>query len=1071
MSADLECNRTMVCRDNNASVAAEQPQTVVAGYTLQERIGVGGYGEVWKAVGPGGLTKAVKILHGNFDDPAADAELKSLQLMRELRHPFLLNIERIEIDENRLVIVTELAECSLEDRFDELKRDGLKGIPRDELLVYLRDAADALDFMHQQHGLQHLDIKPGNLLIQGGHAKVADFGMIKDVRRAQVSMIGGFTPLYAPPELFEGEPSGASDQYSLGIVYQVMLTGRPPFAGRTAAQLTAQHLSSKPDLSLLTPADRSVIARALSKNPLARFPSCREFVDRLSAQRPGRSASSMARTAILAKAQPHATRAVASASHTSQKSTPRLEAVPRPPLALNHTRTVFRPTLIVGVGGLGGRVLLKLRERLATLSDQPLPAFPMLYLDSDSSAIESVSSEEFQDGLNSAETLAIPLRDPGQYRSGNSDVLDWLGRRWLYNIPRSRQVESLRPLGRLALVDHHDAVRRRLRNLVDEATSEEALRVSGERLGIDLDATRFDVFVIASISGGTGSGAVLDTAYLIRDVLPSLGIVDSSVTGILLHSTGQREPQSRIQRANSMSCLAELRRYSMPNLGYPGAAGCRLPECEQAPFDHSYLVQLGTGIPASEFEAGTADVAEYLIHQLTSDTRGYFDRLRSDSRESLDALKSLPTLRTFGVARLSDANLAARADTAVALSRALLKHWMMNAKIPREGRGAQDATIVEYNRRLLQKLELDVDQLVRKAIMVSQGAFGQQATQYFTRELDLENGDSIAFERIDEEFARTDASGLPSEHPIVVLSELRQQLGKTSSASIAQIYSRILELADHSPARLTVLCETVGDMLSQLENTQRMVAEMLEQTQRDRQQLVNQESLSTADRQLTGSAERHRAGCRNYITSSFCSGVLECLSRHLNELRTGLREQCSEMMQSATLMAMHEPATAEHLELNPLIQALNQKLLESGTLRSEDILHKAPPTGAVPAELKKRVLAFLADASTEVRGSLDTSNSESVVEQAQPNLSHVGGGRRILAVLPSYLPTADWQRGLERRFGNCVTLSVRPDDAELFVCCEVEDIRLEAIIDRLADNDPAVSEMATRVHTRTDVAW
>lgn len=157
---------------------------VVAGYHLQQRLGGGGYGEVSRTIGPGGLHKALKILHGRYDGPEADTELKSLERMRELRHPFLLNVERIEIVDGRLIIVTELAEGSLEQSFRELQRQGQKGIPRDTLLDYLRDAADALDFMHQRHGLQHLDIKPGNLLLQGGHVKVADFGLIKDLRHA-----------------------------------------------------------------------------------------------------------------------------------------------------------------------------------------------------------------------------------------------------------------------------------------------------------------------------------------------------------------------------------------------------------------------------------------------------------------------------------------------------------------------------------------------------------------------------------------------------------------------------------------------------------------------------------------------------------------------------------------------------------------------------------------------------------------------------------------------------------------------------------------------------------------------
>ena len=91
----------------------------VAGYTLEERIGVGGYGEVWRAIGPGGLHKAVKILFGKLDGHQADSELKSLDRIRELRHPFLLNVERIEVCDGRLIVVTELADCCLQDRFEE----------------------------------------------------------------------------------------------------------------------------------------------------------------------------------------------------------------------------------------------------------------------------------------------------------------------------------------------------------------------------------------------------------------------------------------------------------------------------------------------------------------------------------------------------------------------------------------------------------------------------------------------------------------------------------------------------------------------------------------------------------------------------------------------------------------------------------------------------------------------------------------------------------------------------------------------------------------------------------------
>jgi serine/threonine protein kinase len=203
------------------------------GYRLIERLGAGGYGEVWRAEAPGGLTKAIKFVFGKHDEKRASHELRALERVRSVRHPFLLSLERIEVVGGRLLVVTELADGSIKDRFELCRGQGLPGIPRDELVGYLRDAADALDFVGQAHALQHLDIKPENLLVLAGHVKVADFGLVKDVRQSQASLVGGMTPRYAAPEVFRGIPSSHSDQYSLGILYQEMLRGRCRSPGAT----------------------------------------------------------------------------------------------------------------------------------------------------------------------------------------------------------------------------------------------------------------------------------------------------------------------------------------------------------------------------------------------------------------------------------------------------------------------------------------------------------------------------------------------------------------------------------------------------------------------------------------------------------------------------------------------------------------------------------------------------------------------------------------------------------------------------------------------------------------------
>ena len=107
----------------------------ILGYTLQERIGAGRFGEVWSAIAPGGLLKAVKVVYGFHDEKRAQAELKALDRVKQLRHPFLLSLERIEIHEGQLVVITELADNSLADVFNQCAAKGDVGIAREEHML------------------------------------------------------------------------------------------------------------------------------------------------------------------------------------------------------------------------------------------------------------------------------------------------------------------------------------------------------------------------------------------------------------------------------------------------------------------------------------------------------------------------------------------------------------------------------------------------------------------------------------------------------------------------------------------------------------------------------------------------------------------------------------------------------------------------------------------------------------------------------------------------------------------------------------------------------------------------
>jgi serine/threonine protein kinase/Tfp pilus assembly protein PilF len=261
--------------------SAEGDLLPVGGYRLLERIGTGGFGEVWRAEAPGGIQVAVKIILRPMDDREIHRELEALELMKGLRHQFLLQVQAFFPLRDRLIIVLELADGNLRDRLRECVRAGLPGLPEGELLGYFREAAEALDYLHANH-VQHRDVKPDNLLLVGRHAKLADFGLLRTVESQRaVSVSGSGTPAYMAPEVWRGKGCHQSDQYSLAASYAEIRMQRTLFADRHWMQLMLAHLDREPDLSRLGPREQAVLRKALAKQAEDRYPNCLAFLTAL----------------------------------------------------------------------------------------------------------------------------------------------------------------------------------------------------------------------------------------------------------------------------------------------------------------------------------------------------------------------------------------------------------------------------------------------------------------------------------------------------------------------------------------------------------------------------------------------------------------------------------------------------------------------------------------------------------------------------------------------------------------------------------------------------------------------
>lgn len=650
----------------------------IPGYVLREKLGAGGFGEVWLADAPGGLKKALKFVFGSIDDSRAAGELKALQRIRQVNHPFVLSLERIEIINGQLIVVTELADGSLHDRYCEMHKRGLAGIPRDRLLRYLGDAADALDYICQQYDLQHLDVKPANLLLVADRTKIADFGLIKDLQRTNNSLISGLTPTYAAPEMFDGRPGRNSDQYSLAIVYQEMLTGVFPFQGRTTAQLATEHLNKAPNLESLPVSDRPVIARALSKKPSQRFSSCREMIDHLIRDGIQDSLAESGGTPTNSQSQP-ATRPrhVAGKSPTSPSMRPnnwmsklqtrassngphresglRTEnVVPQaaalriqtlPPLEIPKDSKPDCINVFIGLGCTGMETLVTTRQRLLEHGhDIHSASTAWLAIDTDQKSLEKYADRSHPGALLNSELLHIPLRSAQHYKDQNRNQFEAISRRWLYNIPRSRNTEGVRALGLLAFLDHSLACYDMLGSTLVNAISKTPDR--------DI-ANRVNVYILSSTHGGTGGALVSEFGFLTRRIIAELqaeipSLRSPKITAILTAGANEENSAYELGAASAVACVKELEYYIQTHL-HPELSTLPSMPLATSPVDDVYLLHGGRLGRTSDWQQAISQAAELVCHDAFSSYGAAFKNARQDlHNESQNTTFDFhPWLRTF----------------------------------------------------------------------------------------------------------------------------------------------------------------------------------------------------------------------------------------------------------------------------------------------------------------------------------------------------------------------------------------------------------------------------------------
>jgi serine/threonine-protein kinase len=249
-------------------------------YAIEREIGSGGMATVYLAQDlKHNRQVAVKVLDpGLAESLGADRFLREIETAANLTHPHILPLfDSGEADGFLFYVMPYVKGEALRTRLTKEKQ-----LPVEDAVQIIREIADALAYAHRE-GVIHRDVKPANIMLDEGHAVLADFGVAhavveaKDERITRTGTSLG-TPAYMSPEQAMGELDldGRSDQYALGCVLFEMLAGHPPFTGAQVETVVRQHLVEEPpSVTQARPSVEEevarVINRTLAKSPADRF--------------------------------------------------------------------------------------------------------------------------------------------------------------------------------------------------------------------------------------------------------------------------------------------------------------------------------------------------------------------------------------------------------------------------------------------------------------------------------------------------------------------------------------------------------------------------------------------------------------------------------------------------------------------------------------------------------------------------------------------------------------------------------------------------------------------------------
>jgi len=617
-------------------------------------------------------------------------------------------------------------------------------------------------------------------------------------------------------------------------------------------------------------------------------------------------------------------------------------------------------------------------------------------------------------------------------------------------------------------------------------------------------------------------------AYVVRELLVEQGLSDDAVYGILAHSTTRNADERDLALANTYALLMELKQLTHVGGHYPGDAAFRLVSSYQrdATFQHTYLVHLGDELNDLQYESAVDALADYIYLNSVTPACAFFDSSRESSAK--DDLPAPATMRTFAISRARQRDDGAPDSELAALCRSVLHRWLGGhasdcgseeadtdqldaaSDSPRDERESSGPDILRIVAQQASSLNLKLASLVEHAIETVQSEFGCDVDAYLGHVIDgigpngqqaghdpsAQDAAQEPFEVIDRLMERPNVGHrrIPkADGPYGVLTRQLAKLLAAKTTAAREWLAGLLELPEMGGDGAWHAATSFARQVGKLESAASQVVQRLSD---EIAELTDSMSESHTDRQLL-----QYGRLRAYEMAHRCvrDGLramrmeLTAIVDDLRKLRDGLSQvaarfdsHCEEMVDEPEQETGGQPPIDGGTPGSPcrLVDLMDRQMrnrfagadgslhsLLTGKMRDTQLLHKSlRETGRVVLRGRSRQPA-VHSSDNQSPGSVPKSSVvKTLIDESTPKLMKCGGAKRLLLVAGDQSDVEPLKRKIERAVGDRVTALVGPV-SDALVCCEMEGVPLDNIAASLIGGRREYAELASRLHTRTDVPW